>query len=72
MDGECKGLLWSCEMGLQVCSKLLHILFECTSLHACAQHNHADGGGVGFRVNSKHLQEAKTNVLIVCFSYNVS
>jgi len=33
---------------------------------------HADGGGVGFRVNSKHLQEVKASTLIVCSSYNVS
>jgi hypothetical protein len=34
--------------------------------------NHVDGGGVGFVIDSKHLQEAKVNVLIMCFFYNVS
>ncbi len=31
-----------------------------------------DGGGVGFGVVSKHLWEAKTNALIMCFFCNVS
>jgi hypothetical protein len=39
---------------------------------ACAQHNHANGGGVGFGVDSKHLWKAKVNVLIICSSCNVS
>jgi hypothetical protein len=39
---------------------------------ACLQHNHADGGGVGFGVDSKHLRKAKVNVLIICSSCNVS
>jgi hypothetical protein len=72
VDGECKGLLWYLEMGLQVCSKLLHILFEHIPLHACAQHNHVDGDGVGFGINSKHLRKAKTSVLIVYYFCNVS
>jgi hypothetical protein len=37
-----------------------------------ARHNCVYGGGVGFRVNSKHLQKVKMNVLIVCSFYNVS
>ncbi len=34
--------------------------------------NHADGGGVGFKINSKCLWEAKTNVVIMCSFYNAS
>jgi hypothetical protein len=35
-----------------------------------AHHNHVDGGGVGFGVNSKHLQvQVKANVLIMCSPY---
>jgi hypothetical protein len=67
-------------MGLQVCSKLVHIklvhiLFERIPLHvqgAYVRCNHANGGGVGSKVNFKHLQEIKMNALIVCSPYNVS
>jgi hypothetical protein len=36
-----------------MCSKLVHVLFTRTLLHeqrAHAQHNHVDGGGVGFGI----------------------
>ncbi len=39
---------------------------------ACVQHNHANGGGVGFDANSKDLWEANACAIIVCSSYNVS
>jgi hypothetical protein len=35
-------------------------------------HNHDDGSGVGFKVDSKHLLEAKVNVLIMCSSCKIS
>jgi len=34
--------------------------------------NRVDGGGVGFGVNFKQLQEAKVNVLIMCSSSKIS
>ncbi len=33
--------------------------------------NHVDGGGVGFRIDLKHLREAKASALIVCSLYDV-
>lgn len=33
MDGKGEGVLWSHQMGLQVCSELMHILFEHTPLY---------------------------------------
>jgi hypothetical protein len=33
MDGESKRLMWSCQMGLQVCSELMRILLKHTPLH---------------------------------------
>lgn len=33
MDGKGEGLSWFHQMGLQVCSELEHVLFECTPLH---------------------------------------
>jgi len=35
-------------------------------------HNSVNGGGVGSRVDSKHLQEVKECGLIVCSSCNIS
>jgi len=39
---------------------------------ACAQHNHANGGGVGSKNDSNNLQEIVVSALIVCSSYNAS
>jgi hypothetical protein len=47
-------------------------VYSLTWARACVQHNHANGSGVGFRVDSKHLQEAKACALIVCSSCNIS
>jgi hypothetical protein len=43
-----------------------------TWTRANAWHNCADGGGVGFRINSKYLLKANASALIVWSSYNVS
>jgi hypothetical protein len=33
VDGEGKRFSWFHQMGLQVCSELVHVLFECIALH---------------------------------------
>jgi hypothetical protein len=33
MDGEGEGLMWFCQMGLQMCLELVRILFKQTPLH---------------------------------------
>jgi hypothetical protein len=47
-------------------------MYSLTWARAYVRCNHVDGGGVGSKVDSKHLWEAKMNALIVCSSYNVS
>jgi hypothetical protein len=58
-----------------MCLKLMHVLLEHIPLHEQGpMHSiidHADGGGVGFGVNSKHLRKVKTSAIIMCSSYNV-
>ncbi len=46
--------------------------YSLTWIRAHAWHDHVNGGGVGSKINFKHLREAKVNALIVCFSCNVS
>ncbi len=46
--------------------------YSYTWTRACVWCKHANGGGTGSRVNSKHLWKVKANALIVCFSYNAS
>jgi hypothetical protein len=46
-------------------------MYSPTWTKAYAQHNHADGSGVGFGVDFKRLREVKVNVLFVCSSYYV-
>jgi hypothetical protein len=73
VGAESKGLSWFHYMRLQLCLELMHVLFECSPLHEQGPMcNHANGGGVGFGVNSKHLREARASALIMCSSCNAS
>jgi hypothetical protein len=42
-------------------------VYSPTWARAYARRNLVDGNGVGSRINSKHLQKARTNVLFMCF-----
>jgi hypothetical protein len=57
VDQKGEGLWWFHQMGLHVCSKLVHIPLEHTTLHEQRPKRHKcdDEGGVKSRVDSKHL-----------------
>ncbi len=59
-----------------MCLKLVHVFLENIPLHEQGYvHDiidHADGGGVGFGINYKHLRKVKASAIIICSSYNVS
>jgi hypothetical protein len=68
-------LIW--KLDLDLFFSLFSYGFSCpwhspTWIRARALCNHDDGGGVGFKVDSKLLWEVKMNVIIMCSSYNVS
>ncbi len=59
----------TCVFGISACIVRMYSLTWAKAYVWC---NSADGGGVGFRINSKRLRKTKTIALIMCLSCNVS